>query len=134
MANVRRLPFFLQAKAKKQKTKRKQQTSPLTRGLVGPRLYITICHLDMCDQSQVAEDEMYQSACCLVNWAEVSRRHVSAKQRKKIKRNRVLESARPRLCCVGFEQSPWIRWGGRGGVGGCRSHRHPRCAARWERL
>lgn len=37
----------------------------------------------MCDQSQAAEDEMYQSACCLVNWAEVSRLHVSAKQEER---------------------------------------------------
>lgn len=77
--------LFSSGESKKNKTKRKQQTSPLTRGLVGPRLYITICHLDMCDQSQAAEDEMYQCACCLVNWAEVSRRHVSAKQREKNK-------------------------------------------------
>lgn len=62
---------------------------------------------------------MYQSACCLVNWAEVSRQHVSARQEEgggQMKRNRVLESSRPHLCCAGFERSPWIRWRRFGGV------------------
>lgn len=63
---------------------------------------------------------MYQSACCLVNWAEVSRRRVGAKQEeeggKKNKTEQSSWSRRDRVCVVPALNS---RHGyGGGGAGG----------------
>lgn len=79
---------------------------------------------------------MYQSACCLLNWAEVSRRRVGAKQEEEGGKKQSSWSRRDRVCVVPALNGRHGYGGawGEGGIGGCRSHRHPCCAARWERL
>lgn len=62
---------------------------------------------------------MYQSACCLVNWAEVSRRRVGAKQEEEGGKKQSSWSRRDRVCVV-----PALNdrhgYGGRGIGGGDR--------------